>query len=621
TFLEAIQRDAREQFGKCWPRFFAWERGQDPYIVDYGDDNVGYRPCKKPELARTHLIRVLNPLILNYLSRNPLAQHTLHLKVLNPYNGKALFEALRDLYKKRQNITIPGSIFLTALCDNKNHTLSAFDDAAEKRESEEIFKILPQRLQPACYYKKKPFGIQDWMNKKKQISNYKNDPEEIDKADICLAIDPYIDEYSISDSLMSDETGAGIDRYLEDYEKNKNSPKDGKNPLLERMAGVDRIYLRLAFESLSVMIANEGEERRRFDKSTISKERYVDLMKALLNSGVWAVLMDRDMNDYYAGECSDKLAKELNKKVKSYVDESGTGTAYLFIAPDEGDNSKSIGYIPNNLSENSSFTGWFDGTYRDFSQNEDFCRLYFRTERQFLIPLNLLPSWFHKALVEFPGANADENENADAEAEDLQQSPQRYILRLLFDMEKDQKNINLAADLWQLKKEKFSQVSSVGDKIDLAFLFTGDSNGMTGKAWLFNELKRRVLINTLHSLVANPYQSWFSALLRRWSDNNFIENKELLEARRLNDDNVKGNTSIGKIRFWELRLLSIYLLRLYSPYNDIDIDISREDKQVWMGFCDTLKKYCRDFLVDLKAHLMERNGELKPRHSFLNWYV
>jgi hypothetical protein len=590
SLFNEIYKEAETHFSKNWPRYLALLDFKDePLHRDLLDRQLIYQRHLDYNPQKPTLDRELNPQILSYIEKKPLARHTFFLKVLNPLDGEELFKAVQKLFeqRKKDNVSekMPESIFLKAVGPmdveaNEPETLSYFDRQAESREQKqgEMFQVPPNRLHPFCRYEKelvdadKDGWLNEWIKKNRVGTSAK-----VDIADICIAMDPFRERHRVIDNFMPPGISEAIDDYFRDFKK-------GKIDLMEFLAGPDRIYVRLAFEALSIMVLKRGGERRKYDPGWMDTGEYMKLMECMKDKGEWKILVDNNLSDYYAEQLESEIEK-FGEKVSTIVHESSTGTTYLFITPKLEQKSHSPKHWPWISAESQGeewfkrFQDWLGTIYKDFIENKQYCEELYAHYCQWLIPLRYFSDW----LIPLLFAEPDE----EAIAEFLSS----YYLRFQFKIEGD--TIYYDAKLKEkLKDNKCQTIKNV--KINMKFL-NCDKPVIRSHYSLLDNLKRRAFCDVLKTFCTNPYQAWFLSLLKR-EEMKAIEKEELFV-----DDTAGGEKiSLGKIAVWRLRMLIVYMIKFYSQHHGISAD----DRHTIMTLFEKIKEGCPVFLGDMVEHLI-----------------
>lgn len=602
SLFNKIYEEAENHFSKNWPRYLALIDIDEPLHFDLSDRQLIYRRHLDYNPQKPTLDRELNPQILSYIEKNPLASHTFFLKVLNPLNGKELFNALQKLFEQRQKNNVPESIFLKAVGPmdveaNEPETLSYFDQQAESREQKqgEMFLVPLNRLHPFCRYEKKleerdkDGWLNEWIKK-----NSAGSSEKVDIADICIAMDPFREKHRVIDNFMPPGISAAIDDYFKDFKK-------GTIDLMELLAGPDRIYVRLAFEALSIMVLKRGGERRKYDPGWMDTGEYMKLMECMKDKGEWKILVDNNLSDYYAEQLESEIEKS-GEKVSTIVHESSTGTTYLFITPkleQKSHSPKHWPWIPAESQEEEwfkRFQDWLGTMYKDFIENEQYYEELYAHYCQWLIPLRYFPDWL--ILLLFPKEPDDEP---------IAESSASYYLRFKFKIEGD--TIYYDAKFKEkLKDNKCQTIKTV--KIDMAFL-NCDKPVIRSHYSLLDNLKRRAFSDVLKTFCTNPYQAWFLALLKR-EEMKAVEKEELF----VDDTAGRGKISLGKIAVWRLRMLIVYMIKFYSKHHGISAD----DRHTIMTLFENIEKGCPGFFGDLVEHIEKQKPKLFEELFFLEKY-
>jgi hypothetical protein len=542
-----------EIFVKCWPRYLGKEEGKPPLQFNTGDSGTRYKTRKHYLPVRSMLSQTLTSQIGHYVKENPLTSHGIRLNVLNPYDGKDLFNAIDSLYKKYKKDktgnmqNVPHFVSLTAIGPNKSETMSHFDKQVEIQDKEEvaIFLKQPDTILPFCRYEKQLINEkEEWI-----LSWLKKSKEQGENNDIFFAVDPFWYRFGVKDDIMSSQEIQAIDRYFQDFE-------DSKLTVLDFLTGPDRIYLRKALEAFSIMVIKRSGEKRAYEEKTIDFKDYVALVERMKESSEWAIVQDHNVNDYYAQELADLLAEKIKQPVSTLVQDSTQGGIYLFITPSqEKDVNKLAKGIPDYLKGDIHFKGWLASVYGNFIEADNFAEIFFESSYQWLIPLNMLPVWFSDFFIN----------NENTVDEETTKEPSDYLVRLIF---KPGENTDIYFDIhfYKLENKKLTLLPDKEEKeIKNDFSnFISINKGDPGD--LFSRLKRKILYKVLLTLITNPYQAWFLALL-------FRENVTFKDTS-IKKPSDKDN-STGKLKIWELRRLTTHLIRLYSDKPAISFDLTR----------------------------------------------
>ncbi len=584
-----------ENFSKNWPLYMAWKEGESPYDFNISDNKVTYRNRKIYSPPKFFLRKYLSDAIEWYLEKNPLAAHTLKLTVLNPHDGKEIFQALERLFASTNRKPRPESIYLNAIGPDNSETLSFFDIKVNTAPGDlsEMFLRHQYRFQPFCHYKKelikseKQNGGQPWLTL--WLDKITSQNEKADKKkdiDIIMALDPFREQSIIIDNFMPIEMADAITRYFFEFE-------NGTIDLLNFLTGSDRIHMRLAFEALSIMAIKRGAEKRTYSESNPKPEISKELMQTMLRNGKYAIVLDRTQNYYGAERLMDEftqLEKKNNREILPILQEVFKGTNCFFLNPSQS--SKIELKILDHLAENVHLPGWFEAVYNDFILGRSFWRHFFDNDRQWFIPLDRFPDWMMGCLVK--------NEKDDTGA-----SPSidvgTYAVCFQFQENVSQNTISYYAEL--IKQENKDDETKVEYSLDLSFLNRSGSD-----VSIFDRLKRKVFYNTLHPLVINPYQSWFLALLAR-GEILFKETKKPLMPKN-------NPSTIGKIKGWYLRYLTIQFVKLYSN----KVEMSDNERHIFLDLFDQLKKDCPHFLKDFLTHLQMYKPKLFETNLFFKRY-
>ncbi len=242
--------------------------------------------------------------------------------------------------------------------------------------------------------------------------------------------------------------------------------------------------------------------------------------------GEWGLIVDRYLTDYYA----EKLA------ISSLPRKSSGGTTCLVLFPPEKPayDIKINESLSEYLKNKENFRAWLALAYKDFLSADNFPDIYFSKDRQYLIPLNILPEWFRNSLV--------------SDYEEVNSSLSSYLIRLEF-KEDVTNDMVYRSSLLKVIKEK-REIYEV-ENVNLSFLESGNSS-------LHNNLKTKIVTDILGTLLINPYQSWFLAVLALSGSN---IKKDGADTFAISDDE---NISIGKIEIWRLRRLTTWLIKFNS---------------------------------------------------------
>ena len=583
-----------EIFIKCWPRYFGKKEGKPPLRCNTGDEETRYKPRESYLPRKTMLSQTLNPQIEYYVKENPLAFYGIRLKVLNPTDGQELFNAIDELYKNRSMPYVPRFIYLTAIGPNKTGTMSHFDKQVEAMDKEEvdIFLKRPNRLLPFCRYEKQLIKEKDWMK------SWLNDSESAgDDVDIFFAVDPFWDRFEVRDDVMPTEESAAIDRYFKDFEQGKSKP-------LDFLAGPDRIYLRLALEALSIMVSRRISDRHKYEDEGIDYKDYVALVKKMRAAGQWTIVQDHNINDYYAEELAHMLEDEIEQPVSTLIKNSSQGGIYLFITPSQEKQDKiEARSIPKHLENRKDFQSWMATVYHEFIKAEGFMKIFFESPCQWLIPLNRLP----RLLIDF----RQDDETGETPESVSTNDATKYFLRLVFSPPQEDGNVHFGTHIYKLEKIDQSgemKLKKAQDEIETDFSEFIKIK-MNEPYKIYDRLRRRIFYNELLTLITNPYQAWFLALLNRENVNFTCDLKE--EIPEIKDD------CTGRLKIWELRRLTTHLIKLYSDKPGISFDLGH----YLISFFNYIKTQTPRFLKRCMGHLFRKNPSLSENYSFLRKYT
>lgn len=583
-----------EIFIKCWPRYFGKKEGKPPLRYNTGDEEIRYKPRESYLPGKTMLSQTLNPQIEYYVKENPLAFHGIRLKVLNPSDGQELFSAIDELYKKRTAPHVPRFIYLTAIGPNETETMSHFDNRVEAMDKEEvdIFLKQPNRLLPFCRYEKQS------IKEKKWVMSWLNDSKSAgDDVDIFFAVDPFWDRFEVRDDVMPTEESAAIDRYFQDFDQGKSKP-------LEFLAGSDRIYLRLALEALSIMVSRRISDRHKYVEEGINYRDYTALVKKMKAVGQWSIVQDHNINDYYAEELAHNIESETKQPVSTLIKNSSQGGIYLFITPAQEKQGKiETKSMPEHLENKKNFQGWMATVYHEFIKADGFMEIFFESPYQWLIPLNLLPGFF----IDFQPGDKTAETTETVSTKDAA----KYFLRLVFSPPGEDDNIHFGTHIYKLEEnDKLEEMKLKKAQDEIATDFSEFIKIEIGEPYkIYDRLRRRILYNVLFTLITNPYQAWFLALLNRENVNFICDLKE--EIPEIKDD------CTGRLKIWELRRLTTHLIKLYSDKPGISFDLAH----YLTSFFNHIDTQTPRFLKSCMRHLFRKNPSLSENYSFLNKYT
>ncbi len=584
-----------EIFIKCWPRYFGKKEGEPPLRYNTGDEETRFKPRESYLPRKTMLSETLNPQIEYYVKENSLAFHGIRLKVLNPTDGRELFSAIDELYKKRSRPYVPRLIYLTAIGPNKTETMSHFDNRVEAMDKEEvdIFLKQPNRLLPFCRYEKQLIKEKDWMK------SWLNDSESAgDDVDIFFAVDPFWDRFEVRDDVMPPEESAAVDKYFQDFAQGNLNP-------LEFLAGPDRIYLRLALESLSIMVSRRISDRHKYVEEGIDYKDYVALVKKMSAVGQWTIVQDRNINDYYAEELADMIENETKQPVSTLINNSSQGGIYLFITPSQEKQDKiEARSIPKHLENRKDFQSWMVSVYHEFIKADGFMKIFFESPCQWLIPLNKLPGFF----IDF---RQDDETAETTETVLTKDAAKYYFLRLVFSPPGEDDNIHFGTQIYKIdKNDQLEEMKLKKAQDEIATDFSEFIKIEINEPYkIYDRLRRRSIYNVLLTLITNPYQAWFLALLNRENVNFICDLKE--EIPEIKDD------CTGRLKIWELRRLTTHLIKLYSDKPGISFDLAH----YLTSFFNHIDTQTPRFLKSCMRHLFRKNPSLSENYSFLNKYT
>ncbi|MCP4353607.1 MAG: hypothetical protein GY795_49805 [Desulfobacterales bacterium] len=577
-------------FMDIWPRYFAWP-GTDnhPLNFDFNDEKIKYRSKQNMFTKKSTLVDALNPQIETYLQENPLAIHSLQLKALNPLDGSDIYQALYKLFRARgRKADTPENIFLSAIGPNHAQTLSYFDQQAQSKDTahDGMFQLSHNRMHPFCRYEKQLKGKpgENWLQQYlENVSDNEN------KADIAFAMDPFDEMHKVEDIVMATEYSNEIDNCLKEFEA-------GNLKLADIVDGPDKEYFRLAFEAFSIMVKNRGAEKRIFHFS-LDTSNYINLIKGMAELGKWGLIVDRYLTDYYAENLTEELNRETNHKVSSLPRESSGGTTYLILFPPEKPayhiRIKKI--LPIYLRDNEDFRGWLALAYKDFLSVDNFPNIYFSKDRQYLIPLNILPEWFRHSLL----FGYEEIE----EIEEVNSSPSNYLIKLEF-KEDVANDMVYRSSLW---KTEVTRETKVVKKVNLEFsLFE------SGNSSLHSKLKTKTVTDILRTLLVNPYQSWFLAVLALNSSNIKKDGADIFD---ISDDE---NISIGKIEIWRLRRLTTWLIKFNSYRHE---KISHDEMLTIDSLFERIMVDCPEFVQDFMDKLCNKRPGFFDNNPYLKKFL
>lgn len=583
-----------EIFIKCWPRYFGKKEGKPPLRYNTGDEETRYKPRESYLPRKTMLSQTLNPQIEYYVKENPLAFHGIRLKVLNPSDGQELFSAINELYKKRNMLHVPRFIYLTAIGPNETETMSHFDNRVESMDKEEVDIFLKQhgRLLPFCRYEKQLIKEKDWMK------SWLNDSKSAgDDVDIFFAVDPFWDRFEVRDDFMPTEESAAVDQYFQNFAQGNLKP-------LEFLAGPDRIYLRLALESLSIMVSRRISDRHKYVEEGINYRDYTALVKKMRAVGQWTIVQDHNINDYYAEELAHMIENETNQPVSTLIKNSSQGGIYLFITPSQEKQDKiETKWMPEHLEDNNNFQGWMATVYHEFIDADEFMRIFFESPCQWLIPLDLLPGFF----IDFQ----PDDETAETTEIVSTKDAAKYFLRLVFSPPGEDDNIHFGTHIYKLEEsDQLEEMKLKKAQDEIATDFSEFIKIEINEPYkIYDRLRRRSIYNVLLTLITNPYQAWFLALLNRENVNFSCDLKE--EIPEIKDD------CTGRLKIWELRRLTTHLIKLYSDNPGISFDLAH----YLISFFNYIKKQTPRFLKRCIGHLFRKNPSLSENCSFLEDYT
>lgn len=589
-FIKEIENGINDIFAGCWPHYIALEEGKPPFNFRIIEEEPGYKYHAREDYypQKSHIDKTLNPQIEKYVTEHPLAQHCVRLTVLNPFDGKDLFTAIEKLYNKNPLKQTPQSIFFTAVGPNDNETLSFFDS---KNEEVEMFMKQANGILPFCRYEKCLIKDEDWV-----ISYLKKDEFKKKSSDIVFAVDPFWQKYGIKDNLMPYEESEAIMQNFKDF------PEANFDVLL-LLTGPDRIYLRLALEALSIMAVKRSKECRKYIENNANSNDYELLFNTVQTFSQWTILQDRNINDYYAEELSKTIEILCKKPVSVFVQNILQGGVYLFITPsqqnDENLHTKSL---PAHLKEDKRFIAWFKAIYYKFNGSVSFVKEFFSSSFQWFVPVNLLPEWIIEWKEEQNKGQEEDQNVEDDNSVSIDRDPADYLLRIAFQPEENL-GFSFTTSIHTLKNNELERSNEiVTDFSDILKISEGKKN----EDRLFNILRRKTLYRTLLSLINNPYQSWFLSLMNR-------ENIDFIENKKEKYGHYTDVEAIGKMRIWELRRLTTYLIRLYSKNPGIYLDYYLRLRDFFRYIDSNIPDFKKLCLV----HLKKKNPKLFETNEYL----
>ena len=140
--------------------------------------------------------------------------------------------------------------------------------------------------------------------------------------------------------------------------------------------------------------------------------------------------------------------------------------------------------------------------------------------------------------------------------------------------------------------------------------FNNQKSSVNNHSPILNKLVWKILNDTMRSLIVNPYQAWFLAVLNTGSSN-------LLYDENLFDTLFKEKTeykTIGKVKIWRLRNLAQLLTKLMIEQSKI----SHEDHTIMVSLFEQLRSSCQVFVKEY-LYCMEQNQDFcKTNHYLLD---
>lgn len=585
--LKKIQEQMYEYFFDAFPLNIPWnDWDTQPLYRKVEEGVVKYmRKGSSRITKKSPLIQALNPRIEEYIQNNPLAKDAIRLTIINPLEGEELYLAVMELSSNRKKLN-PDRILITAIGPDNPQTFSHFDKHAlsEEEKDEKLFQLKKNSLYPFCRYEKRL--VEEKERDSSWLDDYLKDPPNCEKGDISIAIDPFMQDHKLEDRIISLDLSKKIPEVF-----NKLNKKE--LPLINILDGQNCEYFRIGIEALMIMKDKKGADPRSF-KPVRNTKGYPVLMEQMLKDGEWSLIVDRYLDEYTVEQLAEQLPKALNLDMSSSPLETTEGTVYLFLCPPREPSTKESG--PEDIGK--PFKLWVHETYKLLIKKDtvidSFWDCYLKNDRQWLIPFDLLPGWLCLLLEK-----SIKNEEEEDEDESSQST---NFLWIVFNERPDNK-MNFSVQLLELKKDGETQYEPVR-------FFNNQKSSVNNHSPILNKLVWKILNDTMRSLIVNPYQAWFLAVLNTGSSN-LLYDENLFDALFKEKRQYK---TIGKVRIWRLRNLVQLLTKLIIEQSKI----SQEDHTIMVSLFEQLRYSCQVFVKEY-LYCMEQNQDFwKTNHYLLD---